>query len=312
MRPAALIALTVTLPLMWTQPSAAAAPPPPVTGTSICTGSRMPNLLAVTRYNKLPMNAPTPYSSALHRVVRAKDTVRLLYATVCGLSPVDLTPPPSCPLDSEISYTLTFRHNVQQLLTVTALATGCQWLLVGIGLPTGPVYWLTPRFWRLLGEALHTKPRLLHAIERTAELHHILPGIMVPAVRPHAPASLISALLLVAFVLQTADAAHSRVVFHATGARASWMSHQFFWPGGRMQFRAAMNCSSLSGPPERSFRAALVGQRRVYEVSNTAGTGGASTVTERGQRVPAGPYRLRVETDCTWTRWSVTVSTMKS
>jgi hypothetical protein len=117
----------------------------------------------VTRYNRLPMNAPTPYSSPLHRTVRAKDIVHRLYDTVCGLSPVDLTPPPSCPADSEISYTLTFRHNTGQILQVTAQATGCQWLLIGENLPEGPVYWLTSRFWSLLGLALHTKPRLLHA-----------------------------------------------------------------------------------------------------------------------------------------------------
>jgi hypothetical protein len=159
-----LAALAAVVPWICVPPFAHAAPPPPPVVSTICTGVHTPNLLVVARYNQLPMNAPTPYSSPLYRVVRAKHIVHRLYAAVCSLASVNLTPPPSCPPLLGISYTLTFRHNAGQVLQATAQATGCQWLLLGNSLPTGPVYWLTPRFWTLLGTALHIKPRLLHAV----------------------------------------------------------------------------------------------------------------------------------------------------
>lgn len=143
-------------------PGAHAAPPPPPAVSAIRTGRHTPNLLVVTRYNHLPMDAPTPYSSDLHRVGGARDIVPRLYDTVCTLAPVDLTPPPSCGADMGIGYTLRFRHNAKVVLQAAARPTGCQWLFVGTGSAVNRPYWLTSWFWKLLGEGLHIKPRLLH------------------------------------------------------------------------------------------------------------------------------------------------------
>lgn len=128
-----------------------------------CSGTLVPNVLVVDRRHGIPIDVPAPYAPDLHRVVASRRAVHRLYSNVCNLSPVDLSPPPSCPPNSGITYTLTFRHSSRVALQVTAQATGCQWLLVGNNLPTGPVYWLTARFWKLLGAALHIKPKLLHA-----------------------------------------------------------------------------------------------------------------------------------------------------
>lgn len=160
----ALAALAVTVPLMCTQPAARAAPAPTVTVPTICVDPQIPNRLIVARHNQFPMNSPTPYSPNLHRVVRARAVVHKLYSAVCALRSVELTSPPStCPADSGIRYTLTFRHNSSLIVQATANATGCQWLFVGRVLAPLQPYGLTSRFWKALGLALHISPRLLHA-----------------------------------------------------------------------------------------------------------------------------------------------------
>jgi len=107
-------------------------------------------------------------------------------------------------------------------------------------------------------------------------------------------------------------AAHSRVVFRATGKGTSLVSRFFSWPGGLMAFQADMNCASLP-PRMHTFHARLVSKSgRLYFDFNGSGNGSVATISGHGARFPAGTYRFRVTTNCTWTPWRLSISTYGS
>lgn len=107
-------------------------------------------------------------------------------------------------------------------------------------------------------------------------------------------------------------AAHSRVVFRATGKGTSLVSRFFSWPGGPMAFQADMNCTSLP-PRVHTFHARLVSKSgRQYFDFNVGGNGSIGTISAHGSRLPAGTYRFRVTTNCTWTPWRLSISTYRS
>lgn len=107
-------------------------------------------------------------------------------------------------------------------------------------------------------------------------------------------------------------AAHSRVVFRATGKGTSLVSRFFSWPGGPMAFQADMNCASLP-PRMHTFHARLVSKSgRLYFDFNDSGNGSVTTISGHGARFPAGTYRFRVTTNCTWTPWRLSISTYGS
>jgi len=121
--------------------------------------------------------------------------------------------------------------------------------------------------------------------------------------------AVLSATLAAVSVAGSVGAARSHVVFHATSQRHAWESRLFSWPGGKMNFRADMNCTALGGPPLRAFHARLFSRRgHLYADFNFRCNGSAGTVQGIGQELPAGRYRLRVTTECTWAPWQVTTS----
>jgi hypothetical protein len=122
----------------------------------------------------------------------------------------------------------------------------------------------------------------------------------------------LAAVVAVGALAGSGYAPHPHVIFRAAGKQKSWESRLFRWPGGRMIFRADMNCTALGGPPVRSFQARLIAKNgRVYANFNTSGNGSMGTLRGQGQQIPAGEYRLRVTTSCTWSPWRVTISTQR-
>jgi hypothetical protein len=137
---------------------------PAVRSRALCRHIPALTQLEVARNNSLPQNHIT-FSFPARVIVSSPASAQAVATVLCGLPRDTLV---NCPIDLGVSYWLYFSPALLQLPPVEADAAGCEGIL-GLGVEPR---WAFPRFWRVLGAAMH----LLRPGENSEAVYRLFGG----------------------------------------------------------------------------------------------------------------------------------------